>query len=119
MASIRDFSVRWVLLPTLYAAATLPVLIASVSASFVGGGAVWAFFCRFICGSGGLLALLLLIGAPVFGLLSLGIARVERLRPPLSGRLSNGMLLLLCNSFFVTILLRHDIPRDPLLRVGR
>ncbi len=81
MASDLHFSVRWVLLPSLYAATTMPVLLASVSASFVGGGAMWAFFCRFICGSSGLLALLL-IGTPVFGLLSLGIARVERLRVP-------------------------------------
>ncbi len=81
MASDHHFSVRWVLLPALYAATTVPVLIASVLASFVGGGAVWAFFCRFICGSSGLLALLL-IGAPVFGLLSIGLARVERLRAP-------------------------------------
>ena len=82
MAWATYFGVRWLLLPTLYAAATMPVLIASVLASFVGGGAVWAFFCQLICGSSGLLALLL-IGAPVFGLLSFGLARIERLRFPI------------------------------------
>ena len=82
MAWAAYFGVRWVLLPTLYAVATVPVLIASVSASFVGGDAVWVFFCQFICGSSGLLALLL-IGAPVFGLLSFGLARIERLRSPI------------------------------------
>ncbi len=76
MASIRDFSVRWVLLPSLYAAATVPMLVASV---FLGGHVAWAFFCQWVCGTGGLLALPL-FGTPIFALLSFGLTRVERLR---------------------------------------
>jgi hypothetical protein len=77
-ASGLGFNVRWVLLPTLYGTATLPVVVASM---FVVGRIERALGCGWACEIGGLIALLV-VGAPLFGSLSLWLARVERLRGP-------------------------------------
>ncbi len=72
-----DSAARWILSPTLYAASVPPLFLAGVLLVAIlverTLGYVWVF--------AGLLALLVIDGL-VFGLLSVGLARLERLRLP-------------------------------------
>lgn len=70
--------VRWGFFPALYAVSILPVLIVCL---YVVARVERVLGCGWACEIGGLLALLV-FGAPVFLLFSIGLAHLERLRPP-------------------------------------
>jgi hypothetical protein len=73
-----NLNTRWVLLPLLYAVSVLPVLVVGV---FVAAQVEPLLGCHFACEIGSLLTLLV-VGAAAFVLLSFGLIRLERLRPP-------------------------------------